>query len=379
MDQSGRDLLAPGRRERRLALWLALGVWAAAGVFFVVPTLPVIGRLAGYIALANLICAAFGATISCGLGQLALGSWRFPLAGRVGLSALAVILGAGLMVTLDLRVVLPVTQLVFPADAEGVARMASHTLFDFFYYLWVLAFHATIVLLLEANRTAEEGRRRLAEADAAAKSAQLAALRLQLNPHFLFNTLNALSSLVVTGRSAQAELVIERLSTFLRSTLSAHWRDQICLDEELCALEAYLEIEAVRFADRFRFEFDAPPEVAQASVPSLILQPLAENAIKYAVAPASSPVTLTVQARHEGGELVIRVTDDGCSAGSAASQPGVGIGLRNIAGRLNALYGQAGRLDCSTTPEGFSAVLRMPFLSPSSAECIQSKATASHR
>lgn len=377
MDQTGRDLLAPGRRERGLALWLALGVWAAAGVFFVVPTLPVNGHLAGYVALANVICAAFGAVISCGLGQLALGSWRLPFAGRAGLSTVGVILGAGVMVTLDLGVVLPATLFVFPTDAEGVERMASHSLFDFFYYLWVLAFHATIVLLLEANRTAEEGRRRLAEADAAAKSAQLAALRLQLNPHFLFNTLNALSSLVVTGRSAQAELVIERLSTFLRSTLSAHWRDQISLDEELSALEAYLEIEAVRFADRFRYEFDTPCEVAQASVPSLILQPLAENAIKYAVAPASSPVTLTVQARREGDDLVIRVSDDGCAAGSAVSQPGVGIGLRNIAGRLNALYGQAGRLDCGATPEGFRAVLRMPYLSPTSTERLQSKAAAS--
>jgi LytS/YehU family sensor histidine kinase len=266
------------------------------------------------------------------------------------------------LVLIDANLLEPLVGRFFPgALFRGAPSALGREVLDFSFYLWIFAFYLTCVSLMEAGRLGQERARRLAEADAAASAAQLAALRLQLSPHFLFNTLNAVSSLIVTGRHQAAELMIERLSDFLRSTLSSHWTDEVELEDELAALEAYLEIEAVRFPDRLTYVVDAPHALLGARCPSLILQPLAENAIKYAVAPSTSPVTLRIQARQEGKSLVLSVSDDARNGVGKPASAGTGVGLGNVSGRLRALYGEDAELRCTAGPTGFVAELRMPL------------------
>lgn len=155
--------------------------------------------------------------------------------------------------------------------------------------------------------------------------------------------------------------MIERLSSFLRTTLASGFKDETSLQDELGLLEAYLEIESIRFQDRLSFEVDAPEDLLDAQVPSLILQPLVENSIKYAVSPAISPVELRVLVSRDAQDLVLVVSDDGCSALSPPAQPGVGVGLENVAARLRALYGSAARMTCEATAAGFRTELRLPL------------------
>lgn len=201
----------------------------------------------------------------------------------------------------------------------------------------------------------------LVEARASERATQLAALRFQLNPHFLFNALNALSSLVVIGRVAQAEEMIGRLSGFLRATLGARDGAMVRLEDEFETIEAYLDVERVRFDDRLETRIQLPAELRCAEVPPFLLQPLVENAMKYGVAPARRLVVVEIAAVIEGGELWLTVRDDGEGADGVAC--GGGVGLANIRERLALSYGAAGLLEAG--PEvhgGYRALVRLPFV-----------------
>jgi signal transduction histidine kinase len=226
--------------------------------------------------------------------------------------------------------------------------------------------HAFFGIAATALRSSMETREReqlLSEARAATASAQLAMLRYQINPHFVFNTLNAIGSLVESGRNAQAGAMIEKLSDFLRSSLNSDGKTFSTLEEELTTVEAYLEIETVRFGERLHVQYDVARDIGHALVPSFILQPLIENAIKHAVAPAMHIVTLRVSARADADELRITIEDDGPGRlPDPAPRPrGAGVGLINVRERLSLLYGSAGQLATNPTDEGYTASLRMPL------------------
>lgn len=209
-------------------------------------------------------------------------------------------------------------------------------------------------------RAVAEREQRLARALAAAQEAQLAALRFQINPHFLFNSLNAVMSLVGAGRNRDAETVVARLAEFFRATLSNEPNAMVTLEEEFDLLGAYLDIEAARFGDRLNVVMDLPAGLSEARTPHLLLQPLAENAIKHAVAPSKRPVTVRVSASAEGGRLRLEVSDDG-GGEAAAARSGLGVGLGNVAARLTTLYGDQGRLSVQGAPGGFSAEVVLPL------------------
>lgn len=209
-------------------------------------------------------------------------------------------------------------------------------------------------------RAVDERERRLAAALAAAQEAQLAALRFQINPHFLFNSLNAVMSLVGSGRNRDAETVVARLAEFFRATLSSEPDAMVTLEEELDVLGAYLDIEAARFGERLHVVIDLPDNLARAAVPHFLLQPLAENAIKHGVAPSKRKVTVTVSAAAREGRLVVQVRDDG-AGGAAAGSKGEGVGLRNVAARLRAHYGEAAALRSERQPKGFLAEVALPL------------------
>ncbi|MBA2934091.1 histidine kinase [Sphingomonas sp. CGMCC 1.13654] len=198
-------------------------------------------------------------------------------------------------------------------------------------------------------------------ARASERATQLASLRFQLNPHFLFNALNALSSLVVVGRAAQAEEMIGRLSGFLRATLDAREGGMVRLEDEIETVEAYLDVERVRFDDRLETSIVLPAELRGAQVPPFLIQPLVENAMKYGVAPARRMVTVEIVASLVGGDVVIAVRDDGEGAGDVAG--GAGVGLTNVRERLTLSYGASAGLEAGPQPQGgYCALVRLPAI-----------------
>lgn len=189
-------------------------------------------------------------------------------------------------------------------------------------------------------------------------SARLHALELQIQPHFLFNTLNAVSSLVRTGKNGEAVTMIAGLSDLLRYSLDHEGSSRVTLDAESQMLRRYLEIQRVRFADRMTFSIDIDDAVLRATVPTLILQPLAENAVRHGIARASAGGAVSVKAFRENGWLRVDITNTGTLSVSAESP---GLGLRNTRERLRQLYGDKHRFELRQSAEGVVASLGVPW------------------
>jgi len=199
-----------------------------------------------------------------------------------------------------------------------------------------------------------------------ASSAQLAMLRYQLNPHFLFNTLNSISTLVLLKQTERANAMLARLSSFLRYTLANESTAKVTLAQEVETLKLYLEIEKMRFEDRMRPHFRIDPDTIGARLPSLLLQPLIENAIKYAVTPSETGADIWITASHEVDSVRIEVADNGGGGGSAelAASPSTGVGLVNIKERLVQAYGNAHTFMTRKNEHGgFSVILEIPYQS----------------
>jgi two-component system LytT family sensor kinase len=204
-----------------------------------------------------------------------------------------------------------------------------------------------------------------------ASSAQLAMLRYQLNPHFLFNTLNSISTLVLLKQTERANAMLARLSSFLRYTLANESAAKVTLAQEVETLKLYLEIEKMRFEDRMRPHFRIDPDTIGARLPSLLLQPLIENAIKYAVTPSEDGADIWLTASREGDAVRIEVADngnnDGCTEASSAQS--TGVGLANIRERLQQAYGNAhGFTTKKNEHGGFSVIIEIPYESGDESE-----------
>jgi two-component system LytT family sensor kinase len=196
-----------------------------------------------------------------------------------------------------------------------------------------------------------------------ASTAQLAMLRYQLNPHFLFNTLNSISTLVLLKQTERANAMLARLSSFLRYTLANEPTAKVTLAQEVETLKLYLEIEKMRFEDRLRPHFKIDSDTIGARLPSLLLQPLIENAIKYAVTPAENGADIWITATHEGQAVRIEVADNGDGLGGeiSASQS-TGVGLANIRDRLSQAYGASHRFETKQNERGgFSVIIEIPY------------------
>jgi len=210
----------------------------------------------------------------------------------------------------------------------------------------------------------EEQSDRLLRLEHQASSAQLAMLRYQLNPHFLFNTLNSISTLVLLKQTERANAMLSRLSSFLRYTLVNEPMGTVTMAQEVETLKLYLEIEKMRFEDRLRPRFDIDPDVSLARLPSLLLQPLVENAIKYAVTPQEEGADIEVAARRVGDRVLIRVKDTGPGAEDhwVKAQESTGVGLANIRDRLAQAYGPDQKIDTeSNRSGGFSVTIEIPY------------------
>ncbi len=228
-----------------------------------------------------------------------------------------------------------------------------------FWTFFFLAWAISMLALVYSSRVAIEQRMR-SDAQALAHQAMMRSLRYQLNPHFLFNALNSTAALVSGGHAEAAEQMIGRLSAFLRAGLATDPLDSITLEAELAQQRLYLEIERVRFADRLAFRLDLPDDLRDVLVPSLILQPLVENSVKYGVAEASTLTTIRIAASEVDGQVRIEVHDDGQN--HVATNAGTGVGMANVQQRLQAHFGDAASFSARPTPpRGFASVLVFPI------------------
>jgi LytS/YehU family sensor histidine kinase len=228
----------------------------------------------------------------------------------------------------------------------------------FFFAAWGALFLA--LSYAAAVRAAE---REAATYRTAARDAEIRALRYQVNPHFLFNTLNSLSTLVLKDQPEEAEKMILNLSTFFRTSLTADPGEDVTLAEEIKLQRLYLDIETIRFPERLSVEINIPQTLRNACVPCLILQPLVENAIKYGVSRSKRPVTVFISAREDSQGLVLTVEDNGEPIDDNGASKGTGVGLRNVIDRLRARFGDDASCRFGRLPNGgFGVTLFMPLI-----------------
>jgi len=248
---------------------------------------------------------------------------------------------------------------LFPSEKTDWSKMGwfvGSLPFGFAVYFAVVAAEHAFRYLIESRQR---------ETQAALLAAQLAearlgALRMQLNPHFLFNSLNTILVMVRDGDDKAAASSIERLADVLRRVLKIDQKHEITLAEEIDFLGQYLAIEQSRFSDRLHPHFDIAHALRAASVPELILQPLVENALRHGFGKRTESGKLLISARREGGDLLLIVQDDGAGLPTEAIQEGVG--LANTRERLATLYGNRGQLELSRRDGGGAiAVIRLPF------------------
>ncbi|MBK8226071.1 MAG: histidine kinase [Flavobacteriales bacterium] len=224
---------------------------------------------------------------------------------------------------------------------------------------WVLM---GVLVALDSARLRRVEHEQLLRVKNELQATQLSALKKQLQPHFLFNTLNTVSALM-DEHIGDARKVLSRLGQLLRITLDQSRADKVALEQEIDYVRNYLDIESIRFRDRLLVRYDVPPDLMKAQVPGLVLQPLVENAIKHGTDSSHERVEITVRAQRVDGRLALMVADNGkgCRDVHKAMSNG-GIGLRNVRERMRLLYGDAGNLMISS-PEGigFTATVNLPL------------------
>ncbi|WP_345777621.1 histidine kinase [Dyella sp. LX-1] len=238
----------------------------------------------------------------------------------------------------------------------GFVRMQ----FAFSYHFALLMYWVILAVLrgLDSRRRLRDERLRSAQLESQLAQAQLRTLRVQLQPHFLFNTLNAISALALADPH-QARLMISRLSDLLRLTLEERHALEVPLSRELELLRCYLDIQQVRFQDRLSTQLDVAADTVHAAVPSMILQPLVENALRHGLLDKPEPGRLHIVSRREGAQLYLRVDDDGLGLPDGMAE---GLGLGNTRTRLQVLFGDAASVALARRDEGGTRVeLRFPY------------------
>jgi two-component system LytT family sensor kinase len=269
------------------------------------------------------------------------------------------------LIWLGVKALITSTDVGSAVDLSDYGLISVTILFPFTYafiLMWsVLYFCIKYYQLFQLEKT------KSLRSEALAHEAQLRMLRYQLNPHFLFNTLNAISTLVLEKDTKSANSMLSKLSQFLRYSLDNDPLDQVALNYELSSVRLYLDIEKVRFEDRMRVEVNIEPNAELALVPSMLLQPLIENSIKHAIARSVEGGMIRIAACKRGDKLIIEVEDDGpglqdpdvLNDGERSSG---GVGLKNIRNRLKEIYGAAHSLTFSSNnPKGCLVTVVIPY------------------
>jgi LytS/YehU family sensor histidine kinase len=284
-------------------------------------------------------------------------AWGLPPRQLVPIAAACVVAGAVVLGLVYLNLLANVCMDCRPATTLGTLAYSTS-------YLYVMLSWIGLYVGLKYYRRLQHQTEQVLAATAMAHQAQLKMLRYQLNPHFLFNTLNAISTLVLDRNHAIANQMVQGLSAFLRHSLDSDPMQRVTLKQELDALNLYLGIERIRFAERLTVDTRIAPECWSALLPSLLLQPLVENAIKHAIARMVEGGRLVISASRDGDRLVMQVADNGPGSPDLehANGDGCGVGLKNTRERLRVLYGEAQSVEVRRGPSGgVQVTLSIPF------------------
>ena len=292
---------------------------------------------------------------------------RFPVVRERWLRNLLIHIFASVVIGFGTRVIHDLMFIHFVSDPKRAFSLVKlllnvYLIFDYgamIYWLIVL-----VTYVFDYYRRYRGGEIRATRLEAQLAHAQLQALKMQLQPHFLFNTLHSISALVYKDAEA-ADKMIARLGDFLRLTLENAGSQEVSLQQELEFLKCYLDIERIRFRDRLTVRFRIEPQALDARLPNMILQPIVENAIKHGIAPRTSQGQIEIEASRLNGLLHVQVTDNGPGLpanGDSGKILKEGVGLANTQARLQQLYGSDHRLDlANTTRGGLSVILEIPF------------------
>ncbi|WP_237068553.1 sensor histidine kinase [Microbulbifer guangxiensis] len=309
----------------------------------------------GYIAVATASGVALSELMRRGFHRL----WHRPPAIRFFGSLLVVIVAAAVWAAIKFGGSL------WLYGKESDEHPAVMAVYWFSYSFLLLMTWAALYYGIKYYQASQDQQEKMLLAESAAHQAQLKMLRYQLNPHFLFNTLNAISTLILDNEGRTANSMVSRLSQFLRHSLDNDPMQKVTLAREVEALMLYLDIEKVRFADRLGVNVDLEGDSPRALVPSLLLQPLVENAIKYGISQREWGGEITIRARVFAGELLLEVSDNGPGMSVEELESlgtGRGVGIRNTCERLRALYGAEQKVRFRNQPGGGLAVhIRIPF------------------
>ena len=351
------------RSKRNLFWTLQLVGWSAWGTYFYMIAI-VWGAPDRYIQYTPL-AAALGLAISMGLRALYRHTWDFQPRARVAVGLFGS-LGAALLWRLGRELMfgqLYMKEEKYPLEHEGFDQIFMR-LPEYVEACFVMLCWTGLYFCIKYYQLLQEERRRGLRAETMAHEAQLKMLRYQLNPHFLFNTLNAISTLVLDKENGLANTMVTRLSHFLRYSLDNDPMQKVSLEQEIEAMKLYLDIEKVRFDERLQLEFEIEDSARQALIPSLLLQPLVENAIKYAIAQSVNGGTIRIAAQAFAGELLLEVTDDGPGMDPSGCQKSSrqGVGIENTRERLRELFSDNQSFQLSRTePHGLTINIRIPL------------------
>jgi signal transduction histidine kinase len=363
------DRVRDGRPRPLPSFWLLhAGGWLAYGVAMALSRIGIFSLSFMIVAKGILMVSGFVLSLALRYAYRPLIRRGTPLLTLVAIAVVASYLVSMAWTAFDNLVAVPVYTAfgVRPPVFRNVMQVFGGTVYNAFTMLaWsVLYIGIRYYAALQAERE------RSLKAEAAAHQAQLEALRYQINPHFLFNTLNAVSTLVTERRNDEAARMLSRVGDFLRLTLTAPVRDEVALADEIDYVRQYLDIERVRFGDRLRTEVDVAPDAWEAAVPSFVLQPLIENAVRHAIAPREAGGTIVIEAKRAGDVLRVAIIDDGPGVREESRANGNSrIGLTNTRERLREMYGDRARLELSNGDgAGTRATVEIPFRRQSQSE-----------
>jgi len=339
--------------NREFQFWLLhIGGWTAWGLtmLFQMVYQGIYERYGFYLPVVTIVVIV----LSLSLRYIYRGTWLWPMWARLGVVAISTLCLAMLWWVIRTKLYYV---MVDPLKAHYMPTLTDISLY--FDSSFAVAF--TMMLCWSAGyfsikyyQQMVAARQRALKADAMAQSAQLKMLRYQLNPHFLFNTLNAISTLVLLKENDTANTMVTRLSSFLRYSLDSEPMARVTLAQEVDALSLYLDIEKVRFEERLRFDVTMCADAQNGLVPSLLLQPIVENSIKYAISANEQGGTIRVDAKVLDDKLFIELSDDGpgLPEGYETRVRSSGVGLRNTRDRLSELYGKEQSFEVKNRDEG---------------------------
>jgi two-component system, LytTR family, sensor kinase len=353
-------------RSRHLA-WIA-ALWGAGGLFDAIQTvlfMNAMGRHRPWLIFATEFVSwlpwVLATPLIIGLAR------RYPIFPRPTVSAVIAHVSVFAVVGLAAEAWFAALQVLFnPWENRQASTFAgawrSSLLLQFLTYLVVYALILGFTSWIDARERRAHETLETARLSAALSKSQLAALRQQIEPHFMFNTLHSITGLVRDRENEAAVSMIVGLSEFLRRGLEDSHRSEVSLGEEIEYLQRYLELQKLRFGERLQVNIDVAPELSAARVPSLLLQPLVENAIKHGIAKRAAGGSVRVSGVRTNGTLCLCIYNDAPDSPIDWGAPRTGIGLSNLRARLKILHGDAARLELKPTDtRGVEVTLRLPY------------------